>query len=141
LIKNDRIKVGDNMSSFGSCKGCGKSISFVSVPVCVDCIQKYKPLVQDYIKDHTDASAGEVARETGTPIDIVHFFSSPKYTDEVEEKIRVKERKISDARRSELVRNLASAFNDTKDAEKVVGMKGCYRFITKEYREAHKQRY
>ena len=129
------------MNNYGSCKGCGASISYVSIPVCLGCIQKYKPIVQNYIKSHPDASGREVARDTGTPIDIVHYFSSPKYLDKVEEEVRVKERKISDARRSELINSLASAFTDTKDAEKVVGLKGRYRFITKEYREAHKQRY
>ncbi len=112
------------MSSYGSCKGCGASISYVSIPVCFDCIQKYKPIVQEYIQSNPGASAGEVARETGTPIDIVHYFSSPKHRDDVK-----------------LINNLARAFTDTKDAERVVGMKGCYHLLTKEYREAHKQRY
>lgn len=125
------------MNNFGSCLGCGKAISYDRICVCMACDAKYRTKVKEYVREHENATADEVAKAVGVSVKLVNQYSKVGVISSIDSE-------MADRRRRLQLMALKQAVSEgalQEEPKKQFGMTGKYHFLTKEYREAHPNRY
>ena len=123
--------------NYGSCMGCNKSIAYDKVRLCLECDQKYREKVRDFVRNNREASSEQVAEATGVPVKIVTLYIKAGVISEIDTEMKDRSKRL-------VLMGLKKAISGgalEEEPKKQYGMTGKYHFITKEYREAHPNRF